>query len=499
MKNNVILSLKGITKTFPGVKALDNINIDFFEGEVHSICGENGAGKSTLMKVLSGVYSMDEGDIYINGEKVTLKSSLDALKKGQSIIFQEFNLIDVLSVAENIFLGRLSNKTGSWIDWKKINNQTMDLMKKVGYEIDPTMLVKNLSIAEKQMVEIAKALSYNSKIIIMDEPSATLTSKETEHLFKIIERLKDNKVTVIYISHKLDEIVKISDRVSIMRDGKIVSTDDIKAIDKDYIIEQMIGYHIEEEYPEKDSSNSDKEIVLKVKNLCRNGIFENISFELHKGEILGLAGLVGSGRTEIVRSIFGADKLDLGEIWVNGELAVIDSPRTAIKHGIALLTEDRKNQGLHLELTVANNIVSANLETISEAGFINEKEETSVAKKYIEELSIKTPSESQETINLSGGNQQKIVLAKWLFANSEIIILDEPTRGIDVGAKAEIYAMVKDLVKQGKSIILISSELPELLAMSDRVLVICKGRIKEELSGKDINDKKVMSLVSENK
>ena len=496
MEKKVVLSLRGITKTFPGVKALDNISLDFYEGEVHSICGENGAGKSTLMKILSGVYSLEEGEIYINGQKETIKNPLDALNKGQSIIFQEFNLVDALSIAENIFLGRTSNKSGSWVDWKNMNKQAKKLMLRVGYDIDPTTLIKDLSVAEKQMVEIAKALSYNSRVIIMDEPSATLTSNEVEKLIKIVEDLRADGVTVIYISHKLEEVMRISDRVSIMRDGRMINTYDIADVTTDKIVEEMVGRSISQSYPTRPSHpGEDVPVALEVKGLARNGVFRDISFQLRKGEILGFAGLVGSGRTEIVRAIFGADKLDAGEIFIGGEKVKIPTPKVAIAKGLALLTEDRKSQGLHLHMPLSMNVTSANLKAVVKGLFISRKMEKDTCNEYIKALAIKTPSSEQKAVNLSGGNQQKVVLAKWMFANSDIVVLDEPTRGIDVGAKMEIYNLMNEMVAQGKSIIMISSEMPELLAMSDRVVVIYEGNHKGTLVGDEITAENVMQTI----
>lgn len=496
MEKKVVLSLRGVTKTFPGVKALDGINLDFYAGEVHSICGENGAGKSTLMKILSGVYSLDQGEIYLNGEKTTIRNPLDALNKGQSIIFQEFNLVDALSIAENIYLGRMSNKRGTWINWKQINEQAHQLMLRVGYDIDPTTLIKDLSVAEKQMVEIAKALSYHSRIIIMDEPSATLTSNEVEKLFRIVEDLRADGVTVIYISHKLEEVMQISDRVSIMRDGRIISTHDIAEVNTDMIVEEMVGRTVSQSYPQRASKpGEDAEVVLEARNLSREGVFRNISFQLRKGEILGFAGLVGSGRTEIVRAIFGADKLDSGDVLIGGQKVKITSPRVAIKNGLALLTEDRKSQGLHLHLPVSKNISCANLNAVCKNTFVSRRQEKRISEEYVSALAIKTPSTEQKVVNLSGGNQQKAVLAKWLFANSDIIVLDEPTRGIDVGAKMEIYNLMNSLVAEGKSIIMISSEMPELLAMSDRVVVVYEGNQKGTLSGAEITAENVMQTI----
>lgn len=496
MEKKIILSLRGITKSFPGVKALDGINLDFYEGEVHSLCGENGAGKSTLMKILTGVYSLDEGEIYISGVKENIRNPLDALNKGLSIIFQEFNLVDALSIAENIFMGRLSNKKGTWVSWKDINARAKELMLRVGYDIDPTTLVKDLSVAEKQMVEIAKALSYNSKIIIMDEPSATLTTKEVEKLIQIINDLRKDGVTVIYISHKLEEVMEISDRVSVLRDGKIISTHDVEVLTKDMIVENMVGRTVEQNYPKRPSAPKEEaEVVLEVKNLTRKGVFEDISFQLRKGEVLGFAGLVGAGRTEIVRAIFGADKLTDGEVLIKGHPVHIKDPAKAIQSGLALLTEDRKQQGLHLDMPLSKNVSCVNLKAVTHNGFVSRAEEKQVCNEYIEKLAIKTPSSEQKALNLSGGNQQKVVLAKWLYADSDIIILDEPTRGIDVGAKMEIYNLMNQLIAEGKSIIMISSEMPELMGMSDRVVVIYEGRMKGTLIGEEINAERIMQTI----
>ena len=499
MEQEVILSLRNITKTFPGVKALDDISVDFFKGEVHSIAGENGAGKSTLMKILTGVYSLEQGEIWLNGIKEKIRNPLDAIKKGLSIIFQEFNLIDALSITENIFIDRLSKSKGMWIDWKEANRKAAEFMKEVGYDIDTTPLIKDLSVAEKQMVEIAKAISYGSKIIIMDEPSATLTSREVESLIRIVNGLREKGVTVIYISHKLEEVLEISDRVSVMRDGKLISTKNVENVTREGIIVDMVGRTIGQEFPVREQPVLASENILEVKDLRRDGVFEDISFTLQKGQVLGLAGLVGAGRTEIVRAIFGADKLDGGEIFLGGKKVNITRPEDSIKNRIALLTEDRKSQGLLLQFPISKNISLANLGKVTHRGMVSRKQEKDVAEEYVELLSIKTPSTEQRAINLSGGNQQKVVIAKWLFADSDIIILDEPTRGIDIGAKHEIYLLINRLVQEGKSIIFISSELPELLAMSDRIIVVNEGRIKGSLERKeDITAENVMQLILKN-
>lgn len=492
----IVLSLRNIGKSFPGVKALDNVSVDFLKGEVHGIVGGNGAGKSTLMKILSGVYSADMGEIYINGEKKKIRNPQDAIDNGQSIIFQEFNLVNALSIAENIYLGRLSNKSGTWIDWKEINQKTSVLMEQIGCNIDPQTKVSELSVAQKQMVEIAKALSYNSNIIIMDEPSATLTNNEVENLFRIVRSLQEKNVTVIYISHKLEEVFEICDRVTVMRNGEVISTKRIDEVTRAGIIQDMVGRPVDQEYPKRDATPAeDAPIVLEGKNLTRKGVFTDVSFALKRGEVLGFAGLVGAGRTEIVRAIFGADSLDSGDVIIKGEKATIKTPEDSINRGIALLTEDRKQQGLILQMPVTRNTTLANLKAICKGGFLNFTKERKVANDYIDQLSIKTPSADQKVLYLSGGNQQKVVLAKWLYSGCDIIILDEPTRGIDVGAKAEIYSIINDLVAAGKSIILISSDMPELLAMSDRVVVIYEGKIKGELKGDDLTADKVMTTM----
>ena len=491
-----VLSLKNISKAFPGVRALNGVTIDFYRGEVHGIVGGNGAGKSTLMKILSGVYTADKGEIYMDGEKKRIRKPQDAINNGQSIIFQEFNLVNALSIAENIFLGRLSNRSGTWINWHEINRKTAELLEQVGCSLDPQTKVGELSVAQKQMVEIAKALSYQSRIIIMDEPSATLTSNEVENLFKIVRSLKEKGVTVIYISHKLEEVFEICDRVTVMRNGEVISTRDIRNATRPGIIQDMVGRPVDQEYPRRASlPPADAPVVLEVKGLTRRGVFENVSFSLRRGEVLGFAGLVGAGRTEIVRAVFGADTPDSGEVTIQGEKVHIRTPGDSIRKGLALLTEDRKQQGLILQMPVTRNVSLANLKALCRGSFLNFRQEKQTARDYVRQLSVKTPSEDQKVLYLSGGNQQKVVLAKWLFSGCDIIVLDEPTRGIDVGAKAEIYSIINQLVAEGKSVILISSDMPELLAMSDRVLVIYEGRTKGELAGEDLTADKVMTTI----
>ncbi len=482
MKQNMILELKNVSKSFPGVKALDDVSFELMKGEVHALCGENGAGKSTLMKILYGVYHLDSGQIWIKGEKKDIESPLVAQANGLSIIFQEFNLVETLSVAENIYLGRLRVQKGK-VGWKTIHANAKELLSHIGCDINTRLLISELSISQKQMVEIAKALSYNAEVIVMDEPSATLTEKEVENLYKIVAELKTKGISVIYISHKLEEVFDISDRVSVLRDGKLVCTDETKNLDKQKIIGHMVGRSFDQEFPSRGSCCGEE--VLRAENIVRRGVLKNISINLNKGEVLGLAGLVGAGRTELVRAIFGADKFRSGTIMIHGRKVAIRKPIDAIKNKIALVTEDRKDQGLILKFPIKLNITITDLKRIVNFGLINKRKEVAFANEYAKKLSVKTPSINHKCINLSGGNQQKVVLAKWLFANADILILDEPTRGIDVGAKHEIYLIINELVRQGKSVILISSELPEVLAMSDRIVVLHEGEVKGEFDNRE--------------
>lgn len=493
MNNKYILELEHISKEFPGVKALNDVSLALEEGEVRGLVGENGAGKSTLMKILTGVYQKDAGTIKINGENVKIETPLQAQQLGLSIIFQEFNLVNSLSIAENIFVGRLPKKGMKGIDWKKVKSMAAEWLDKVGLHIDPLQKVGTLSVAGKQMVEIAKALSFHSRIIIMDEPSATLTSNELQHLFEIIENLKKEKITVIYISHRLDEIERLCDNVTVIRDGTVIETRKTSEFDRQTIISCMVGRSMEQEYPQRERKPQTEE-VLRVENLTREPRFRNISFSLHKGEVLGIAGLVGAGRTEIVRCIFGADSAEQGKIYIHGKECLIKSPEDAIKQGIALVTEDRKTQGLILEESIAVNTTLANLNKITNAGMVNHQKEKAAAKEYMKQLKTKAPGEDTKCISLSGGNQQKVVLAKWLYTQADILILDEPTRGIDVGAKYEIYQLINQLVYDGKSVIMISSEMPEVLNMSDRIIVVHEGNYKGELTGKDMMAENVMRL-----
>ena len=486
----VFFEMRGISKTFPGVKALDDVGFTVAEGEIRALVGENGAGKSTLMKILNGNYKKDCGQILIDGKEVDITDPRVADANGITIIFQELNLVDELSITENIFAGRLA-PNGGLINWKQLHAKAKELLLRVGFDVAPTTLVGELTVAGKQMVEIAKALNRDARIILMDEPSATLTKKELDALFQIIRDLKKNGIAVIYISHRMEEIFEICETATVMRDGKIIGTRDVATVSPDELVEMMVGREVDSAYPKREGVVIGEEI-LRVENLCRKDRDQNVSFNLHKGEVLGIAGLVGAGRTEVMRAIFGVDYIKKMDVYVSGQKVKIRDPKSAKKHGIAFLTEDRKLEGLTLDFSVKSNIVAANLPSICAGGVTSNKLENRIADEYIERTRIKTPHRNQKVGNLSGGNQQKVVVSKWLNSNPDILIMDEPTRGIDVGAKREIYEIINELAAQGKAIILISSELPEVLGMSDRVLVMKDDAIVAELTGEQINAVEVM-------
>jgi len=489
------LEMRNISKQYPGVRALDDVSLSVEVGEIHALLGENGAGKSTMMKILAGAQSKDGGEILLNGVPVHIDSPQKAMSLGISIIYQEFNLVPYLSAGENIYLGREPRAAiPGFVDFKKLYADAQEVLDKLGVKIDARAPVNTLSVAGQQMVEIAKATSKKSKIIVMDEPSATLTDHELRALFRLMLQLKSEGVSIVYISHRLEEIVEVCDRATIMRDGHHVATRDVKDLTREEIIKLMVGRELKDAIPKVAAEQG--EIALEVKHLTRKGVLHDISFTVRKGEVLGIAGLVGAGRTETARVIFGADPMDSGSIEIFGQPVRIKSPQDAIKHGIGLVTEDRKQQGLVLGMVVRENTTLANLDFLSSLGFIKRGEERNVAEKYKTDLAIKTPTIEQTVHNLSGGNQQKVVLAKWLFTGSKILIFDEPTRGIDVGAKAEIYKLMNELAKNGVAIIMISSELPEVLGMSDRIIVMHEGRLTGELSRADATQEKIMHLAT---
>jgi methyl-galactoside transport system ATP-binding protein len=496
-----VIEMLGINKSFPGVKALDNVSIKVRAGSVHALMGENGAGKSTLMKCLFGIYEPDSGELVLDGKKITLSGTKQALDLGISMIHQELHPIPFRSVMENIWLGRYPTRgfgPFKLINAKKMFRDTKKLFDDLQIEIDPKVWVKELSVSKIQSMEIARAVSYNAKVIIMDEPTSSLTENEVKHLFGIIRKLRAEGIAIIYISHKMEEILEIADEVTIMRDGAVVGTYPSKELTTDLIIKRMVGRDLTNRFPPRE--NVPGEVVMRVEGLtsANSRSFKDVSFELRKGEILGLGGLVGAQRTELVESIFGLRLVKAGKIWINGEQVTIHNPIQAKKYKIALLTEERRTTGIFPVLSVLDNTLIANIGNyIGKLFLLNRKRGESDVQKAIETLRVKTPSAATLIQNLSGGNQQKVIVARWLLTEPDILILDEPTRGIDVGAKYEIYTIIADLAKQGKSIIMISSEMPELLGMSDRIMVMCEGRATGILDGKTATQERIMELATE--
>lgn len=479
-----ILSLKGVSKSFPGVKALDNVDFSVRKGEVHALAGENGAGKSTLMKILSGSYRKDEGTVEFDGRKVEVRSPKDAENLGLSIIYQELNIFQGLTVAENIYVGRQPKKNGV-VDWKKMYTDAEKLFDELHIKLDVRKKVRGLSIAQQQMIEIAKAVSAHAKLVIMDEPTSSLATHETKLLFEIINRLRDNGVAIIFITHRLDEIFEISDRVTVMRDGCSIGTCDTGDITKAELITMMIGREMMKQFPVRHAVIGEE--LLRLDNISDGKKVKGVSFAVARGEVLGFAGLVGAGRTETMRMVFGADKRRTGKIFINGKEIRIRSPKDSVKNKIAFVTENRKEEGLLLAKSVRQNIVMAALSKIRTKYLLNYKKEQEYSKKYIEDMNISTPSENKQVMFLSGGNQQKVVVAKWLMSDSEVIILDEPTRGIDVGAKHEIYELINQLAEAGKAIIVVSSDMEEILGISDRILVMYEGEITGEVKREEFS------------
>lgn len=488
---DLLISMQGINKAFPGVQALLNARLELKAGEVHALMGENGAGKSTLMKILTGIYQKDSGSILYNGKEVDFNTPKDAQNAGIAIVHQELNMMNHLTVAQNLFIGK-ENMTGMFINDRSNNEQAKELFNKINVNINPKEIMGNLTVGKQQMVEIAKAISTDAKVIIFDEPTSALTDVEIEELFKIIRELKSRGIGIIYITHRMDEIEKITDRVTVMRDGEYVGTLDTTDSCKNNIISMMVGRVIYEDPKEKSNVPTNAPVVLSVKNLKSGKLVKDVSFELRKGEILGFAGLMGSGRTETARVLFGADKKDSGQIFLGGEEIQINSPMDAVKYSIGYLSEDRKRYGIIVEKSVADNSVMACLENYTKGIFINDTKIKKDAMKYVERLKTKTPSVEQFVKNLSGGNQQKVVIAKWLLRDCDILIFDEPTRGIDVGAKSEIYTLMNELASGGKSIIMISSDLTEIFRMSDRVIVMCEGKKTGDIKIEEATQEKIM-------
>ncbi|MBE7022704.1 MAG: sugar ABC transporter ATP-binding protein [Ruminococcaceae bacterium] len=489
-----ILRMEGIEKRFPGVHALQNCHFDLKGGEVHALLGENGAGKSTLMKVLTGVHKKDGGRIVFMGEELGALSTQKTQAMGISMIHQELNLMPHLSAAQNIFIGREPRIGGVFTDEKRLNREAMRLFQMLGLGLDPRVRVADITVAKQQMVEIAKALSFESKVLIMDEPTAALTAREIEELFKIIRDLKARGVGIVYISHRMEELMEITDRITVMRDGAHIKTVETASVTTGELIHMMVGRTIFEQA--KESGSAKREVALEVRGL-NTRVLKDISFTLHRGEILGFAGLMGAGRTEVARAIFGADTITSGEILIKDRLVRIASPKDAVRCGIGYLSEDRKRYGLALSMTVEENTVLASMKSFSRVGFIRFRETAKTAADYVSMLKTKTPGIRQAVRNLSGGNQQKVIIAKWLVRDCDILIFDEPTRGIDIGAKSEIYKLLSELAAGGKSIIMISSELPEILRMSDRVAVMCEGRITKILDIKEANQETIMEYATQ--
>ena len=486
-----LLQMKGITKQFPGVLALDKVSLDVYPGEVLALVGENGAGKSTLMKILSGVYKKDAGEILIDGKSVEIDGPLQSRQLGISIIYQELSVLNNMDIAENIFVGRERKKNGL-VDKKRQHAEAKALLDRVGLSMDTHTRTGKLSTAQKQMVEVAKALSYNARMIIMDEPTSSLTDKETDMLLGIIRTLRDSGVAVVFISHRMNEIFEIADRIAVMRDGQMVQAVDASEATEQSIIAAMVGRDVHNLFAKEEAPIGD--IALEVRNLSTKDFLKDISFNVRAGEIVGFAGLVGAGRSEVMRAVFGIDPRVSGDIFINGKPVEIHTTVDALKAGMGFVPEDRKEQGLILKMSVLHNTSIAALPSVANGWFLDKKRERALASEYVEKLRVKTPSNEQKVMNLSGGNQQKVVIAKWMATHPSVLILDEPTRGIDVGAKKEIHLLMSELVRQGVAIIMISSELPEILGMSDRIYVMHDGRIKGEIARSEATQESIMKM-----
>lgn len=497
MSQDKVLHVENISKTFPGVKALNGVSLDLYRGEVLVLVGENGAGKSTLVKILSGIYTADEGGrMVLDGDDYTPKGIRDANSKGIYIIHQELNMVPDMTVTENLLLAKGFPKrkgAGCFIDWKEADRQAKEIIDRLGLEYDLHEKVESLSVANQQMLEISKALSHdNARIIIMDEPTASITNQETEKLFEYIHKLKKQGISIIYISHRLEEIKRIGDRIVVMRDGSYVGEKDVATANVDDVIRMMVGREVTHYYPKSEHAAGD--VKLEVENLTLPRLVKNVSFKACRGEVLGIGGLVGAGRTELMRAIFGADKLASGQIRIDGRPVQISSPKVAVENRIAFLTEDRKRTGLLMGQTIWSNIVISGLAKIGKYGFLTEKAAVKVAEGYKKTLNIRMPSSKTLVENLSGGNQQKVIFARWLFSDSDIIMFDEPTRGIDVGAKTEIYELIDKLVLDGKTVILISSDMMELMGISDRIAVMSNGTLAGIVERKDFTQERIMEL-----
>lgn len=495
--SRIVLETKGISKSFPGVRALDNVDIVIREGEVHALVGENGAGKTTLMMILAGAYHPDEGEIFLGKEKVVFDSPNDSSRKGIGIVHQELSLVPNLSVAENIYANRHPTKTFDIIDFKKLRKNTLEMLALFGiFNIDPECLVKNLSIANQQLVEILKAISTEPKLLILDEPTSSLTEVEVKQLFRNIKILKEKGISFIYISHHLNEIFEIADSVTILRDGRVVSNAMVSEITEEYLITNMVGREIKSIYGDRDEDANIGKVLFEAKRISRKGIFEDVSFYIREGEIVGFAGLVGAGRTDVGRAIFGTDPFDQGEIHFGGKKLKINNPKKAIENGIGYMTEDRKSQGLFLSFDIKSNLIANRLKDFTTLGFLSEKKIDENGHACVEEFCVVTPSSSQITGKLSGGNQQKVLLSMWFSIKPKLLIVDEPTKGVDIGAKSDIYNLLRQLAKTGVAVMVISSDLLEVLGISDRIYVMKGGRIEGELDKREASEEKVISIAT---
>lgn len=494
-KNKFLLEMRNISKSFPGVRALDGVSLQLKKGSVHALMGENGAGKSTLMKCLFGIYSADEGEIFLDGKRVSFKNPKDALEHGVAMVHQELNQAIKRSVADNIWLGRYPTRFGIFIRDREMQRNTQKIFDELGISVDPTRIMSTMSVAERQMVEIAKAVSYDARVIVLDEPTSSLTDREVEHLFRIINSLKQKGCGIIYISHKMDEILRISDEITVMRDGRHIATRPSSELSMDKIISLMVGRELGQLFPEKTNKPSD--ILLRVEGLSsRHNHVKEVSFTLRRGEIVGFAGLAGAGRSEVIENLFGISERESGKIFLDGKEIRNKNAAEAIKNGFALVTEERRATGIFGNLDICENVTVSSLKKYLRLGLISDRERKEDTRWAIEALNVKTASQKTPIGVLSGGNQQKVIFGRWLLTDPEILLLDEPTRGVDVGAKFEIYQLMDSLAAKGKAIILVSSELPELLGVCDRIYVMAEGRITGELSAKDADQEKIMALAS---
>ncbi len=490
-----VLELKHISKSFPGVRALDDVNFSLKKGTVHVLCGENGAGKSTLMKIIDGIYQADEGDVFVNGQKTIIKNPLQAKENGISMIFQELSYVPDMTLEENLFLGNWPKK-GASIDWKSVRQKTLALLKQENLPYSPDIKLRSLSVSDIQMIEILKAIGNDSQIIIMDEPTSAITNKEVEILFKKIAELKSRGTSIIYISHKMDEIFQIADEITVFRDGRSIATKPVADWTMDQVVEYMVGRKIENQYPKQEIPIGDE--MMRVEGLTQPGIFENVSFHINSGEIVGFAGLMGAGRTEIMRAVFGLDPYSSGTIKIKNKEVTIKNVQQSIKHGVAMLTEDRRRTGIIPILSVKYNTTLASMNQIIYKGRLHSEIEDRISTDACKSMNVKTPDLNTKIANLSGGNQQKVILAKWLLCDPDILIVDEPTRGIDVGAKREIYELMNTFAAKGKGIIMISSELPELVGICDRIYVVNEGRIAGMLTRSEFSQESIMQLAVAN-